>query len=115
LVQSVPDKYAEQALGIPRQFVTTLAFQDRYGREESNNNLNVFLQVTHTNDKVASLRGVQLGRDDIQVFINGIDQGNMVKTVEIPINWFTQITKMKLRWISFKEDKVNTSSFKQIQ
>jgi hypothetical protein len=83
LIQTVPDKYAEQVLGIPGQFVSTLAFQDRYGRQDSNNNLNVFLQITHTNDEVTSLRGVQLGGDDIRVFINGVDQSSIIKTAEI--------------------------------
>jgi Bacterial Ig domain len=85
-VQTVPDKFAEQARGIPGQFVTTLAFQDRYGRQDSNNNLNVFLQISHTNEEVTSLRGVQLGGDDIQLVINGVDQGIMGKTVEVSIN-----------------------------
>src|SRR5215213_10155981 len=83
LVETVPDKYAEQVNGIRGQFVSTLALQDRYGREDSNNNLNVFLQVSHTNNEVTSLRGVQLGGDDIQVFVNGVDQGGIVKTAEI--------------------------------
>jgi hypothetical protein len=82
LVQTLPDKFSETR-GISGQFVTTLAFQDRYGREDSNDNLNVFLQITHTEDDVTSLRGVQLGGDDIQVIVNGVDQGNIVKTVEI--------------------------------
>ena len=86
LVQSVPDKYAEQVLNIPGQYVTTLAFQDRYGREDSNNNLNVFLQVTHTTNDVTSLRGVQLGGDDVLVFINGVEQSPIVKTEEIPLH-----------------------------
>jgi hypothetical protein len=74
---------AAQVLGISGQSVSTLAFQDRYGRQDSNNNLNVFLQITHTKDEVTSLRGVQLGGDDIQVIINGIDKGIIVKTLEI--------------------------------
>lgn len=86
VIETVPDKFAEQVHGISGQFVTTLAFQDRYGREDSNDNLNVFLQVTHTTDKVVSLRGVQLGGDEIQVFVNGADQGTMVKTVELSTN-----------------------------
>jgi hypothetical protein len=83
LVQTVPDRFAEQEHGIPGQFVTTIAFQDRYGRQESNNNLNVFLQITHTNDEVTSLRAVQLGGDDIQIVVDGIDQGTLPRSVEI--------------------------------
>jgi len=85
MLQTVPDVFAEQELGIQGQFVTTFAFQDRFGRADSNDNLNVFIQISHTDDKVNSLRAIQLGGDDISVIVNGIDQGTITKTTEIPM------------------------------
>ncbi len=85
MLQTVPDVFAEQELGIQGQFVTTLAFQDRFGRADSNDNLNVFIQISHTDDKVNSLRAIQLGGDDISVIVNGIDRGTITKTTEIPM------------------------------
>ncbi len=86
LVQTVPDLYAQKVLGISGQYVTTLAFEDRYGREDSNGNLNVFLQISHTANQVNSIRGIQLGGDDIEAFVNGVDEGAITKTVEITMS-----------------------------
>ena len=86
LVQTVPDLYAQKILNIQGQYVSTLAFEDRYGRQDSNGNLNVFLQISHTADQVNSIRGIQLGGDDIEVFVNGVDEGTITKTVEIPMS-----------------------------
>lgn len=86
LVQTVPDLYAQKVLNIQGQYVSTLAFEDRYGRQDSNGNLNVFLQISHTADQVNSIRGIQLGGDDIEVYVNGVDEGTITKTVEIPMS-----------------------------
>ncbi|NWJ29098.1 hypothetical protein HX848_06940 [Marine Group I thaumarchaeote] len=86
VVQSNPDKYAKENLGIDNQTVTTIAFQDRFGRADSNDDLNVFLQISHTDDVVNSMRGVQLGGDGISVIVNGVDQGKIVQTSEIQMN-----------------------------
>ena len=83
LLQTVPDVFAERELGIKDQFVTTIAFQDRFGRADSNDNLNVFLQLSHTNDKVNSMRGIQLGGDSIVVVVNDINQGLITMTTEV--------------------------------
>jgi hypothetical protein len=85
LVQTVPDVYSQKNFGIAGQYITTLAFEDRYGRADSNGNLNVFLQISHTASQVNSLRGIQLGGDDIGVIVNGVDEGKITKTVEIPM------------------------------
>jgi len=85
VLQTVPDKFAQEELGISGQKVTTLAFYDRYGLPESNEDLNVFLQISHTDEQVNSLRGVELGGDDISVIVNGIDQGIITKTKEVPM------------------------------
>ncbi len=82
LLQTVPDVFAER-VGIKDQFVTTLAFQDRFGRAESNDNLNVFLQISHTNNQINSMRGIQLGGDGISVIVNDINQGLITMTKEI--------------------------------
>ena len=82
LLQTVPDAFAER-VGIKDQFVTTLAFQDRFGRADSNNNLNVFLQISHTNNQINSMRGIQLGGDGISVIVNDINQGLITMTKEI--------------------------------
>jgi hypothetical protein len=86
MIQTVQDKFAEKELGIKGQFVTTLAFPDRYGRDDSNNDLNVFLQISHTEEKVNSLRGIQLGGDKIGVIVNGVDQGQITQTSEVPLS-----------------------------
>jgi len=62
-------------------FITTLALQDRFGRVDSNDNLNVFFQSSHTDDKVNSLWAIQLGSD-----VNCINLGVITKTIEIPMN-----------------------------
>lgn len=85
MIQTVQDKFAEKELGIKGQFVTTIAFPDRYGRADSNNDLNVFLQISHTDGIVNSLRGIQLGGDEIGVSVNGVDQGIITQTSEVPL------------------------------
>jgi len=67
-------------------FITTLALQDRFGRVDSNDNLNVFFQSSHTDDKVNSLWAIQLCSDDISLIVNGINLGVITKTIEIPMN-----------------------------
>ena len=86
ILQSVPDVFAEKELGISGQTVTTIAFPDRYGRADSNNDLNVFVQFTHTDEQVNSLRGIQQGGNVISVATNGVDQGTLTQTIEIPLN-----------------------------
>ena len=82
VLQDTRDVYAQNVLGINNQNVTTIAFDDRYGRNDSNNDLNVFLQISHTGDKVNSIRGITLD-DEIKVFVNGVDEKTLTKSIEL--------------------------------
>ncbi|NHI04028.1 hypothetical protein DYY67_1403 [Candidatus Nitrosotalea sp. TS] len=84
-LQTVPDNYARLCKGIMNQNVTTIAFEDEYGLNSSNGNLNVFLQISHDSTKVNSLTAVQLGGDNIEAFVNGVDEGSITKSIEIPM------------------------------
>lgn len=83
VIHSHEDKYAKKILNIKDQFVTTIAFYDKYANSESKGELDVFIQISHLKDKVNSLRVVQLGNDDIKISIDGRDQGAATKAAEI--------------------------------
>lgn len=85
VVHSSVDKYAANVLGIQDQFVTTIALDDRYGKSNDDGNLSTFIQISHTKDKVNSLRAMQLGDDEVKVLINGQDQGTIPKSSEISV------------------------------
>ena len=85
MIGSVPDKFAASR-GIPDQILTTIGYEDRAGRAESDNDfVDVILEISHTVTQIKSARGVQLGGDDIEIFVNGTSIGNVVKTQEIPL------------------------------
>jgi len=85
MIGSVPDKFAASR-GIPNQILTTVGYEDRLGRSESDNDfVDVILEISHTDSQVNSVRGVQLGGDDIEIFVNGASTGTLVKTQEIPL------------------------------
>jgi len=86
VLQSVPDVFAEKELGISGQDIVTIAFTDRYGRSDSNGDLNVFTQISYTDEQVNSLRYVQLGGDKISATVNGVEQEMATQTIEIPLN-----------------------------
>lgn len=83
LLHSVSDEFGKKVLGIQDQFVTTIAFDDRYGKSISSHNLNVVIQFSHTKDRVNSLRAIQLGHDQIKAFVNGQDKGIITQAVLI--------------------------------
>ena len=86
IINSIPDLYAEREHGITNQFLTTIGYEDRFGRPESDGDfIDVILEISHTPDTVNSARGVQLGGDDIEVFVNGTTSGLLTKTKEIPL------------------------------
>ncbi len=85
LIQTVPDLYTNMCDGISGQNVTTVAFEDRYGQQGNNGNPDVLLQFWHSSTRVNSLRGIQLGGNDIDVVVNGVDNGNLAKAGEIPV------------------------------
>jgi len=82
-LQSGPDKYAEIILGIEGQTITTIAMQDRFGLPESNNNANVFLQISHTGSEINSMRGVELGSDKIMIISGDGVYVELPKSAEI--------------------------------
>lgn len=85
IIGSLPDKFAANR-GIPDQILTTIGYEDRIGRVESDNDfVDVILEISHTQSTINSARGVQLGGDDIEVFVNGNSIGNLAKTQEIPL------------------------------
>lgn len=85
MIGSIPDKFAQQQ-GIMNQVLTTIGYEDRYGRPESDGDfIDVLLEISHTSTKVNSARGVQLGGDDIEVFIDSNSTGLIPKTKEIPL------------------------------
>ena len=85
IIGSVPDKFAASR-GILDQILTTVGYEDRVGRSESDNDfVDVILEISHTDSQVNSVRGVQLGGDDIEIFVNGTSTGTLVKTQEIPL------------------------------
>ncbi|KAF6245118.1 tyrosinase family protein [Nitrosopumilus sp. b2] len=85
IIGSIPDKFAS-SMGINDQILTTIGYEDRLGRSESDNDfVDVILEISHTVNQVNSLRGVQLGGDDIQISVNGTNSGNLAKTQDIPI------------------------------
>jgi len=56
-----------------------------YGRPESDSDfIDVLLEVSHTPTKVNSARGIQLGGDDIEVFVDNNSTGMIPKT-KIPL------------------------------
>lgn len=65
VLQTTRDDYAEKVLGIKDQFLTTLAFSDRFGLPSGNNNPNIFLQISHTEDRINSMRGIKTSNDII--------------------------------------------------
>ncbi len=85
VIGSIPDKFAEQR-GISGQILTTIGYEDRTGRPESDYDfVDVILEISHTTSRVNSTRGVQLGGDDIEILVNGNSTGNLSKTQEIPL------------------------------
>ena len=85
LIGTVPDKYAQQQ-GIMNQILTTVAYEDRYGRPESDNDfIDVILELSHTSTQVNSARGIQLGGDNIEVFVDNSSIGLIPNTKEIPL------------------------------
>ncbi len=85
IIGSVPDKFAASN-GILDQILTTIGYEDRVGRVESDNDfVDVILEISHTDSQVNSVRGVQLGGDDIEIFVNGASTGILAKTQEIPL------------------------------
>ena len=85
MIGTIPDKFAQQQ-GIMNQFLTTIGYEDRYGRPESDGDfIDVLLEVSHTSTKVNSARGIQLGGDDIEVFVDNNSTGMIPKTKEIPL------------------------------
>ena len=85
IIGSVPDKFAVSR-GILDQILTTIGYEDRVGMVESDNDfVDVILEISHTDSQVNSARGVQLGGDDIEVFVNGTSAGILAKTQEIPL------------------------------
>lgn len=86
IINSIPDLFAEREHGITNQFITTIGYEDRFGRPESDGDyIDIILEISHTADVVNSARGVQLGGDDIEVFVNGATTGLLTKTKEIPL------------------------------
>ncbi|KFM22205.1 Ig-like domain-containing protein [Marine Group I thaumarchaeote SCGC AAA799-B03] len=86
VLSSVPDVFAEKELGISDQEILTLAFTDRFGRADSNGDLNVFMQISFTDEQVNSARYLQIGGDVITAEVNGVKQVSATQTVEIPLN-----------------------------
>ena len=85
IIGSIPDKFAARN-GILDQILTTVGYEDRIGRPESDNDfVDVILEISHTQSTVNSARGVQLGGDDIEVLVNGSSIGTLAKTQEIPL------------------------------
>jgi len=85
MIGTIPDKFAQQQ-GIMNQALTTVGYEDRYGRPESDGDfIDVLLEISHTPTKVNSARGIQLGGDDIEVFVDNTSTGMIPKTKEIPL------------------------------
>jgi len=85
IIGSVPDKFAAMS-GITDQILTTVGFEDRVNRPESDYDfVDVILEISHTRTQINSARGVQLGGDNIEIFVDGNSTGNLVKTQEIPL------------------------------
>lgn len=83
IIGSVPDKFAASR-GFLGQTLTTVGYEDRVGRPESDYDfIDVILEISHTDAKVNSARGVQLGGDIIEVLLNGISRGTLARTSEI--------------------------------
>lgn len=83
VLQSNEDKYAEKQLNVKGQFVTTLAFYEKYVSTSNKGELDIFVQISHFDDRVNSLRAAQLGNANVKISINGEDQGNIKKAIEI--------------------------------
>ena len=85
IIGSVPDKFAASTDTLD-QILTTIGYEDRVGRTESDNDfVDVILEINHTNSQVNSVRGIQLGGDDIEVLVNDTSTGTLIKTQEIPL------------------------------
>ena len=83
MIGTIPDKFAQQQ-GIMNQFLTTIGYEDRYGRPESDGDyIDVILEISHTSTKVNSAQGIQLGRDNIEIFVDSNSIGLIPKTKEI--------------------------------
>ena len=57
----------ETGVPVKGKYLTTVAYQDRFNRAESNNNYNIILQVIHTNNTILSIQGAELGGDTVSL------------------------------------------------
>lgn len=69
---------------IADQILTTVGYENRVGRIESDNDfVDAILKISHISNQVNSVRGVQLGNDNIEIFVNDTSIDTLVKTQEI--------------------------------